>query len=84
MAEVKTKVNEVHEEEVVDVPVCETEESKNPWYKKIVNNKAFKLVAAGVVGCLVGKAYGTHKTKKIYENASNTDIVIEMDDSKEE
>lgn len=84
MTEVKTKVNEVHEEEVVDVPVCETEESKNPWYKKIVNNKAFKLVAAGVVGCLVGKAYGTHKTKKIYENASNTDIVIEMDDSKEE
>lgn len=84
MAEVKTKVNEVHEEEIVDVPVCETEESKNPWYKKIVNNKAFKLVAAGVVGCLVGKAYGTHKTKKIYENASNTDIVIEMDDSKEE
>ena len=84
MTEVKTKVNEVHEEEVVDVPVCETEESKNPWYKKIVNNKTFKLVAAGVVGCLVGKAYGTHKTKKIYENASNTDIVIEMDDSKEE
>lgn len=84
MAEAKTKVNEVVEDEVVDVPVCETEETKNPWYKKIVSNKTFKLVAAGVVGCLVGKAYGTHKTKKLYENSSNTEIVIETDDSTEE